>query len=84
MNPESKYRVEYQGKPVDLERELVVRIAETGREQIKRRRRHNLSVYYLKNDKLIEVKPDKTEISIKDIKSRWITLESDKRSIVIK
>jgi hypothetical protein len=68
----------------DLERSLVGHISKTGKEQIKKRRKAGLSVYYLKGGRIVEVKPDKTEIQGKEIGKPWIKLEKKKRSLVLK
>ena len=71
-------------KPVDLEQNLVAHISNTGKEEIKKRRKAGLSVYYLKEGRIVEVKPDKTEIKGKEVKSRWVTLAKEKRKLVLK
>jgi hypothetical protein len=80
----NKHNQKYTGDPIDLERTLVVHISNTGKEQIKKRRKAGLSVYYLKDGRIVEVKPDRTEIQGKQIESRWVTLEKKKRSFLLK
>lgn len=79
-----RYRQEFTGKTTDLERTLVAHISNTGKEQIKRRKKAGLSVYYLRNGRIVEVKPDKTETLGTQIKSRWVTLDQDKRTLILK
>ena len=74
----------FTGNQVDLETNLVSHITKTGKEQIKRRRKAGLSVYYLKDGRIIEQRPDRTEIEGKKIGSHWITLDKDKRTIILK
>ena len=69
---------------IDLEADLVLHIIKTGREQIKRRRKAGLSVYYLKEGRIIEQRPDKTEVKGKLIGSQWITLDKNKRTLILK
>ena len=71
-------------KPIDLEKSLVAQISNTGKEEIKERKKAGLSVYYLKGGRVVEVRPDKTEIAGKEVKSKWVTLEKEKRKIVLK
>jgi hypothetical protein len=73
-----------QDAPVDMEVSLVTHIAKTGKEQIKRRKKAGLSVYYLKGDSLVELKPNKTEVELKKIKSKWISLDKEKRTLILK
>ena len=44
----------YQSKKPDLEEVIAKEISKTGREQIKRRVKAGLSVFYLKNGKIID------------------------------
>ena len=74
----------YTGNQTDLERSLVIHISNTGKEQIKKRRKASLSSYYLKEGRIVEMKPDRTEVQGKKIESRWIKLEKGKRSLVLK
>ncbi len=74
----------FHATPVDLERKLAAYITQTGAEQIKRRRKAGLSVYYVKDGRIIEVRPDQTEIEVKEIPTRWVTVAENKRSIVLK
>lgn len=86
MEPWRKRRSQkqYTGEVIDLERKLAAHISNTGKEQIKKRKRAGLSVYYLKNGRVVELKPDKTEVQGKHVESIWITLDSNKRTIVLK
>ena len=85
MNPRKIRREQkYTGNLVDPERTLVDHILHTGKEQIKKRRKAGLSVYFLKDGRIIELKPDRTEIKGKEIESRWINLERGKRTLVLK
>ncbi len=85
MNTRKNKRYQqYTGNLADLERSLVVHISKTGKEQIKKRRKAGLSVYYLKAGRIVEVKPDRTEIQGKEIGSSWIKLEKAKRTLVLK
>lgn len=74
----------YNTPEIDLERTLVINISQTGKEQIKRRRKAGLSVYFLKEGRIVEVKPDKTEIPGKKVESRWIKLAKGKRTVILK
>lgn len=85
MNPRKNIREKrYTGNSVDLERTLVDHISNTGKEQIKKRRKAGLSVYFLKEGRIVEVTADKTEIKGKKVESRWITLEREKRTFLLK
>ena len=75
---------QFTGEKGDLERNLVVHISNTGKEQIKRRRKRGLSAYYLKDGVIIELTPSRKEIKGKQIQSRWIFLEKSKRTLVLK
>ena len=74
----------YTGNSVNLERTLVDHISNTGKEQIKKRRKAGLSVYFLKEGRIVEVTPDRTEIKGKIIESRWVTLDREKRTVFLK
>lgn len=83
-NRKNKRFQQITGNIADLERNLVVHISKTGKEQIKKRRKAGLSVYYLKKGRIVEVKPDRTEIQGKEIGSRWVKLEKKNRTLVLK
>lgn len=74
----------YNNPQIDLERTLIAHIVKTGKEQIKKRKKAGLSVYFVRNGQIVEVKPDKTVIPGKKLESRWIKLEKSKRSVVLK
>lgn len=63
-----------------MERKLIVRICDTGKEQLKRRRKAGLSSFYAKDGKIIEVFPNNSERTCETVKSNWIILEKGKRS----
>ncbi|MBL0739850.1 hypothetical protein [Chryseolinea lacunae] len=85
MAKEKEYQNQnFTGKTVDLERTLVAKISGTGKTEIKKRRKAGLSVFYLKQGKIVEVKPDQTEIEVQSVDSRWVKIEKNKRSILIK
>lgn len=67
-----------------LERSLIGYITKTGREQIKKRRKAGLSVYFLKDGRIVERRPDRTEIPGTKIGSSWVTLDKEKRTVVLK
>lgn len=69
--------------PMDLERNLINKIAETGREELKKRRKAGLSSFYAKDGKIIEVLPNNTETVRQTINSRWVILEKKKRSVTL-
>jgi len=75
---------QYFQDPMGLERSLIVRISETGREQMKKRRKAGLSSFYAKDGRIIEVLPDNSENVRHAINSKWIVLEKEKRSIKLK
>jgi len=79
-----KRQPEFSNQQVDIERNLVSHISETGKEEIKKRRKANLSVYYLKDGRVTEIRPNKTEVLGKEISSRWIKLDRKKRSFMLK
>lgn len=70
--------------PLEMERTLVVRISDTGKEQLKRRRKAGLSSFYAKEGKIIEVLPNNSEHVRQTIKSNWVTLNKEKRSLKLK
>ncbi len=72
------------GDPMELERSLVSRISEVGKEQLKRRRKAGLSSFYAKEGKIIEVLPNNSEQVRQTIRSKWIVLTKENRSITIK
>lgn len=80
----NKRNQQFTGNPIDLERNLVAHISNTGKEEIKKRRKAGFSVYYSKDGRIVELKPDRTEIQGKQIESRWVTLEKKKRTFVLK
>lgn len=69
---------------LELERSLIERISETGKEQLKRRRKAGLSSFYAKDGRIIEVLPNNSEQVGLAIKSKWIALSKDKRSLKLK
>jgi hypothetical protein len=70
--------------PMEIERSLVIKISETGKEQLKQRRKAGLSSFYAKEGRIIEVLPNNSENVRETIKSKWIVLEKKKRSVVFK
>jgi hypothetical protein len=56
--------------PLEIERTLVARIAETGKEQLKKRRKAGLSSFYAKEGKIIEILPNNSEHVRQTIKSK--------------
>lgn len=75
---------QYFQDPLEIERTLVTRISETGKEQLKRRRKAGLSSFYAKEGKIIEVFPNNTEHVRQTIKSKWVVLNREKRSLKLK
>lgn len=75
---------QYFQAPLEIERTLVTRISETGKEQLKRRRKAGLSSFYAKEGKIIEVFPNNTEHVRQTIKSKWVVLNREKRSLKLK
>ncbi len=74
----------FQNGQIDLEANLAIEIAKTGTEQIKKRRKAGLSVFFLKDGRIVEQKPDKSEVKGKAIAAKWITLEKSKRKLILK
>lgn len=79
-----KSKQQYHVTSVDLERSLVDKIADTGKEQVKRRRKAGLSSFYINEGKIIEVLPDNSKHVRKAVKSKWVSIEKKKRSINLK
>lgn len=75
---------QYLQDPLEIERTLVTRISETGKEQLKRRRKAGLSSFYAKEGKIIEVFPNNSEQVRQNIKSNWVVLKKEKRSLKLK
>jgi len=75
---------QYFQDPLEIERTLVIRISETGKEQLKRRRKAGLSSFYAKEGKIIEIFPNNTEHVRQTIKSKWVVLNREKRSLKLK
>lgn len=74
----------YQKDPMDIERSLVVSISETGKEQLKQRRKARLSSYYAKDGKIIEVLPDNTHQVRQNVRSKWVTVKKANRTVILK
>ncbi len=70
--------------PLETERKLIAKISETGKEQLKKRRKAGLSSFYAQGGKIIEVLPNNSEHVRDTIKSKWVTLKKEKRSIKLK
>jgi hypothetical protein len=79
-----KRRNEFRNNQIDLEANLVTFIVRTGKEQIKKRRKAGLSAYFLKDGAIIEVKPDKTEVQLENLGLKWVSLEKEKRTVILK
>jgi hypothetical protein len=75
---------QYVKDPMEIERMLVSRITETGKEQIKKRRKASLSSFYAKEGKLIEVLPTNVETVGQSVRFKWLVLERRKRIISFK
>lgn len=75
---------QYFQDPLEIERTLVTRIADTGKEQLKKRRKAGLSSFYAKEGKIIEVFPNNSEHVRQTIKSKWVVLKKEKRSLKLK
>jgi hypothetical protein len=75
---------QYSHNPLEMERTLVAKISETGKEQLKKRRKAGLSSFYAKEGKLIEVLPNNSEHVRHTIKSKWVVLKKEKRSLKLK
>jgi hypothetical protein len=67
--------------PMEIERNLVKEIGQTGKEQVRQRRKKGLSSFYAREGKIIEVHPNRTEEVRQSIKTKWITLDKKKRSV---
>lgn len=79
-----KKLIKFQQPSIDLERELASHITKAGADQIRRRRKAGLSVFFLKDGRIVEVRPDKTEIHGQEITMRWIKIDRGKRTVVLK
>lgn len=75
---------QYIQDPMEIERILIAKIADTGKEQRKKRRKAGLSSFYAQNGKIIEILPNNTTRSRQPVKSKWIVLEKSKRSVILK
>lgn len=75
---------QYFQDPLEIERILVARIAETGKEELKKRRKAGLSSFYAKEGKIVEVLPNNAEHIRQTIKSKWVVLNKEKRSFKLK
>jgi hypothetical protein len=75
---------QYFQDPFEIERALVSRISDTGKEQLKRRRKAGLSSFYAREGKIIEVLPNNSEHAHQTIKSNWVVLKRGKRSLKLK
>lgn len=70
--------------PQEIERVLIERITNTGREQLKKRRKAGLSSYYSKDGKIIEILPDNAEVVRQTISSKWVVVKRENRKLVVK
>lgn len=70
--------------PLEMERTLVAKISETGKEQLKKRRKAGLSSFYAKEGKIVEVFPNNSEHVRHTIKSKWVVLKKEERSLKLK
>jgi hypothetical protein len=70
--------------PMEIERALVAKISETGREELRKRRRAGLSSFYAKEGKIIELLPNNSERVHHDVKSQWIVLTREQRLTTLK
>lgn len=83
-------KVKYNGNPwhfqdpFEIERKLVAKISDTGKQQLKRRRKAGLSSFYAKEGKIIEILPNNSEHICQAIKSTWVVLNKEKRSMMLK
>lgn len=75
---------QYFRDPYEIERTLVARISDTGKEQLKRRRKAGLSSFYAKEGKIIEVLPNNSEHVHQTIRSNWVVIKKEKRSLKFK
>jgi hypothetical protein len=75
---------QYSHNPLEMERTLVAKISETGKEQLKKRRKAGLSSFYAKGGKIVEVLPNNSELVRHTIKSKWVVLKKEKRSLKLK
>lgn len=75
---------QYQNNPIDLEAILAVEITKTGKGEVRKRRKAGLSAYYIKDGRIIEQKPDKSVVSIRDVHSKWVTIEKHNRKVTLK
>ena len=75
---------QYLKDPMEIERLLVDRIEETGKQQMKSRKKAGLSSFYIKNGKIIEKLPNNTEQIKESVKSKWISVDKSKRAIRLK
>ena len=75
---------QYFQDPLEIERTLVIKISETGKEQLKKRRKAGLSSFYAKEGKIIELLPNNAEHVRHTIKSKWVVLSKEKRSLKLK
>lgn len=75
---------QYTPDPYEIERTLIARISDTGKEQLKRRRKAGLSSFYAKEGNIIEVLPNNSEHIRHAVKSNWVVLKKEKRSFKLK
>ncbi len=70
-------------QPKDPEKDLADEICKTGRVQIRKRTKAGFSAFYVRNGKLVEAKPDKTEVEKANISDEWLTVAPEKRFFIL-
>lgn len=75
---------QYLHDPNEIERTLIARISDTGKVELKRRRKAGLSSFYAREGKIIEVLPDNSERVREDVDSNWVILKKDRRTFILK
>jgi hypothetical protein len=64
---------------IDIERQLIIRIGEAGRSEVRRRKKKGLSSFFVRNGRIIEKLPDNTEQTREAVHSKWITVAPGRR-----
>ena len=70
--------------PMDIERQLIVRIGEVGQAEVRRRRKKGLSSFFVRNGRIIEKLPDNTEQQREEVHSKWITVAKGRKVFKLK
>jgi hypothetical protein len=70
--------------PMEIERELVIRIGQVGRSEVRRRKKAGLSSFIVRDGRIIEKFPDNTERTREAVDSKWVTVAKGRRAFKLK